>query len=511
MKINQLKAGAVLSYVSMGIGQIVSLIYTPIMLRLIGQSEYGLYNLVSSVVSYLGLLNFGFGSAYMRYYSRYKTKDDKEGIAKLNGMFLIIFCLIGILAVIAGIILTINSNIIFGTELTNEELTRSKILMIILVLNLAISFPNIIFNSYITANEKFIFQKVLQLVKKITNPFIVLPLLYMGFGSIGMALGTTLLNLGIEVSNIIYCYKKLNIKFSFKEFDLELMKEMTIFSSFIFINMVSSQISWNVDKFILGRFHGTISVAIYGLAAKINGYYLSLGTTISYLFIPRIHRLVGKKNNDEDNELTFIFTKIGRIQFLILGLISLGFIFFGEPFIRFWAGENYKEAYPIILLLILPATLPLIQNIGIEIQRAKNMHSFSTKVYLFIAVINVFISIPLASRYNGLGAALGTALALIAGNGLIMNWYYKSKIGLDIKYFWKEIISIIPSFITPIFLGIILINFFNFNNLYTFIVSGMFFVITYIISVWFLGMNKYEKQLIVEPLNDFFKSNKSNK
>ena len=89
MKINQLKAGAILSYVSMGLGYIISIIYTPIMLRLLGQSQYGLYNLVSSVVSYLGLLSFGFGSAYMRYYSRYKVNNDEENIAKLNGMFIV--------------------------------------------------------------------------------------------------------------------------------------------------------------------------------------------------------------------------------------------------------------------------------------------------------------------------------------------------------------------------------------------------------------------------------------
>src|SRR5690554_4612090 len=99
MKINQLKAGAVLSYISMALGYIVSILYTPVMLRLLGQSEYGLYNLVSSVVSYLGILNFGFGSAYMRYYSRYKVQDEKEKIAILNGMFLTIFVVIGLIAV----------------------------------------------------------------------------------------------------------------------------------------------------------------------------------------------------------------------------------------------------------------------------------------------------------------------------------------------------------------------------------------------------------------------------
>src|SRR5690625_3704900 len=126
----------------MGLGYLISIVYTPIMIRLLGQSEYGLYNLVASVVAYLGVLNFGFGSAYMRYYSRYRAKDDKEKIATLNGMFLIIFSVIGVIAVIAGIILALNTELIFGSELTNSELSTAKTLMLILVLNLAISFPN---------------------------------------------------------------------------------------------------------------------------------------------------------------------------------------------------------------------------------------------------------------------------------------------------------------------------------------------------------------------------------
>lgn len=49
---DQLKLGAILSYVSTGMNMAVQLLYTPLMIRLLGQSEYGLYTLVGSVVSY---------------------------------------------------------------------------------------------------------------------------------------------------------------------------------------------------------------------------------------------------------------------------------------------------------------------------------------------------------------------------------------------------------------------------------------------------------------------------
>lgn len=507
MKINQLKAGAALSYISMGLGYLVSIIYTPIMLRLLGQSEYGLYNLVASVVAYLGVLNFGFGSAYMRYYSRYKVKEDREKIATLNGMFLLIFSVIGLIAVIAGTVLVMNTEVIFGSELTGNELSRAKILMMILVINLAISFPNIVFTSHISANEKFVFQKLVQMIKTVANPFVVLPVLLMGYGSVGMVVATTVLNVSVEVINAIYCIKKLKMKFSFSKFDIKLMKEMTVFSSYIFINLVIDQINWNIDKFILGRFHGTVAVAVYGLAAQLNSYYTSIASTVSSVFIPRVHRLVA--DSDNNDALTKLFTRIGRVQFIILSLISTGIVFFGRPFINMWAGSNYDNSYPIALLLIIPVTIPLIQNIGIEIQRAKNMHQFRSWVYFFIALANLIISIPLAKMYGGVGAAIGTAISLIIGNGFLMNWYYHAKVGLDIKYFWKQIISFTPGLVMPILAGILINSFFDLYNALNFFGFGIIYVIIFFISMWFIGMNQYEKDLIGKPirriLDKFFK------
>lgn len=500
---NQLKAGALLSYISMVLGYLVSIIYTPIMLRLLGQSEYGLYNLVASVVAYLGVLNFGFGSAYMRYYSRYKVKDDRKKIENLNGMFLIIFSFIGVIAVIAGLLLAMNTEIVLGSELTGIELSRAKSLMIILVINLAVSFPNIVFVSHITANEKFVFQKLIEMIRVVLNPFFVLPILIMGYGSVGMVVISTLLNIVIEIIYTLYCVKKLKMRFSFRNFDFKLMKEMTVFSSFIFINLVIDQINWNVDKFILGRFHGTVSVAIYGLAAQLNTYYLTIASTVSSVFIPRVHRLVA--NSVQNTEISKLFEKIGRVQFIILSLILTGLVFFGRPFINMWAGNKYDGAYPIVLLLIIPVTIPLIQNIGIEIQRAKNMHQFRSWIYFFIAIGNLCLTIPLAKTYGGVGAAIGTATSLIIGNGFIMNWYYHFRVGLDMWSFWKQIFGFVPALIPPILLGIFINSTFDLYNVLHFLVFGAVYVLVFFVSMWLIGMNQYEKSLIRIPIQKMFK------
>ena len=269
MKLNQLKAGVILTYVQLIIGNIISIIYTPIMLRILGQNEYGLYNLSSSTISYLGLLSFGFGSAYIRYYSKYKVENNENEIKKLNGMFITVYSVIAIVALIAGTILILNIETIFKNGLTASEINKARILMSFMIFNLAISFPTSVLSSYVTANEKFIFQKILNTVQTILNPFVMLPILLMGYKSVGMVIATTVITLIYSGVNLWYCLKKLNMKFSFGKFDFGLMKEITIFSSYIFLNMIVDQINWNVDRFLLGMFKGTGAVAVYGIGSQL--------------------------------------------------------------------------------------------------------------------------------------------------------------------------------------------------------------------------------------------------
>lgn len=498
LKINQRKAGAGLTYIHMGIGFLVSLAFTPIMLRLLGQSEYGLYNLVASVVAYLGILNFGFGSAYVRYFSRYESQGDEEKIAKLNGMFLLLFSFLGLLALVAGLILAQFSDLLFGAKLQAGEGVRAHWLMVILVINLAFSFPSIVFTSHITARERFVFQGLVQLVKTLTSPFLILLALLLGYGSIGMALAVSLVNLVVELVFAGYCLGRLKMTFAFRGLDRGLMREITVFSSYIFINMVIDQVNWNVDKFIIGRIRGTAPVAIYGVAATLHTTYQQVSMAISNVFVPRVHQIVASPGEDKE-ELTRLFTRIGRLQFMILGFAASVLIFFGKPFLLKWAGRAYGESYYVALLLILPVTIPLIQTLGIEIQRAKNMHQFRSWAYLFMALGNLLISIPLTVRFGPVGAAAGTGLSMILGNGLIMNLYNHFKLGLDMGYFWKAIGRFIPALILPILSGILMVRFVDLNQLPLLIGMGLLYMVIFTLSFWFFGMNAYEKDLVRSP------------
>lgn len=498
MHINQRKAGVILSYAGEIVKILVNLVYTPIMLRLLGQSEYGLYQLVYSVVSYLSLLSLGFGSSYLRFYSRYKAQNDEDGVAKLNGMFILIFCSISVICILCGTVMVRNIRTIFGTGLTESEYATAKVLMELLIINLALTFPNSVFNCSITAHEKFLFQKLLILLQNLFSPFLTLPLLIMGYCSIGMVSVTTLLTFVLLISNMFYCFKKLHVRFAFHGLKISLFKEMWVFTFFIFLNQIIDQINWSVDKFLLGRFAGTTAVAVYGVGGQINTLYLQFSSSVSNVFVPKVNRIVAETN--DNTELTTLFTKVGRIQFIVLGLILTGFVFFGMPFVNLWAGEGYGASYAVALLLIIPVTVPLIQNLGIEIQRAKNMHKARAVVYLAIAIANVFISIPLIKFFGPEGAALGTAISLFAGNIIFMNWYYHARIGMNMFYFWKEIAKFIPALIAPCVVGIAIMKFVNITGLVKLGVFAVVYAAVYGLSMYFFGMNEEEKQLVMGPI-----------
>jgi O-antigen/teichoic acid export membrane protein len=463
------------------------------MLRLLGQHEYGLYQLVLSVVSYLGLLSLGFSGAYMRFYSRYKAKNEDEQIPRLNGLFLGIFLIMGMVCIFCGIIMLGNVELIFGTALSQSEYQLIRILLVLMVLNLVMTFPISTFDAFIMSQERFIFQRMLTVLQTLLNPFIALPLLIMGFGSVGMVAVVTALTFVRLAVSIWYSVRKLKVLFVFRNPNFKLLKEMWFFTFFIFIGIIVDQLNWNVGKLLLGRMVGTAAVAVYAVGSQLNLIYLIFSGAISNVFIPQVNRIVAVTNDNQ--VLTKLFVKVGRIQFMVVSMVISGFIIMGQPFIYIWAGEGYHDSFYVALLLMVPMVVSLIQNLGIEIQRAKNMHQTRSLVYLVVAVINVFVSIPLIRTWGSIGAAMGTALSITLGPGLFMNWYYHKRIKLDMKFFWREIGKFIPALIAPITLGVLYMTFSLVTGISTLMMFGSLYVAVFCVSMWLLGVNQEEREM----------------
>lgn len=492
---SQLGAGVILSYLSQALQILTTLFYTPVMLRLLGQSEYGLYQLVYSIVSYLSLMTFGFSSAYIKFYAIAKAdKNPNDEVAKINGMFLTVFCCLGLLVFVLGTVLFFNTETVLGSKLTSSELTTGQILMGIMVVNCALQFPLIVFNNYIIANEQFICLQTLNLISIIMNPCMTFPMLLMGFKSVALALVMLFITIFKFSVSIIYCLKKLNIQFRFKGVKLTLFKDVGKFSFFIFLENLVSMINVSLDRFLLGRMVGSVSVAVYAVGGQINTLYTTLSTSISSVFTPRINTMIAAGNRD--HELSDLFINVGRIQFSVLYLVLLGFTVFGKRFIALWAGDGYENAFYVAMVLIWPNTIELIQNIAIEIQRAKGLQKYRSLLYTIMAVTNIVISIILITKLQEVGAAIGTGMVWIFGSGLLMNFYYWKKVGLKIKRFWVEILRMSLFGIILLVPGFYFQSYIQSCSLIRYVVLIVAFALVYLTLLLCLGIRKTERKQI---------------
>lgn len=490
----QISGGIILSFISQLISIILGLVYMPIMIKILGQNEYGLYQLVQSVVNYLNLMNFGFSGAYIRYYSIAKANDDETEIANLNGMFMRIFMLISLLCIIAGWVLYINIGIL-GKLLTADDYIMARKLLVILVLNMAVSFPSSMFTVYLSANEKFIFQQSVNVVVNILIPLLTLPLLWCGYGSIGVVMITLLLSIGRLLINAWYCFKKLNMKLHLRYFSKIVFLDLLGFTFFIFLSDIVDQMNTNVDKFLLGRIRGTISVAIYSVGFNLCNYYRLFSWMIPEMFIPEANRIAIEEKDDK--KLTEIFTRIGCYNNYLLLLVLTGFILAGKPFVQLLFGPEYERAYDVGLILMASSYIPSIQTLGIDIQNAKNKHKVRSVIYFGIACLNVIVSVFLIRRWGEIGTSQGTFASVLLGSGLFMNIYYHRNIGLDVVYFWKEVLKwTIPALLFCLATKILIINNFNISSWVRFLVFIFGYAVVYFILLWFIGLKQDERKTL---------------
>lgn len=510
-KVSQLKAGAILSYVTLLIGNLIPLIYTPLMLRIIGPDEHGLYSIAQSVVNYLTLLSFGFGGSIVRYITKYRALEDKENEEKTFGLFMIVYGIFSALVLIVGFVMSLGVNVFFSKTLDGAEFDKMRILLMLMSVNVMITFISTVFSSIIIAHEKFIFNKLLSLVTTILSPCVSIVLLLMGFASVGMTLAATVVNVVSLVGYFIYCLKKLKIKPRFRNLDFNILKEIIKFSAFVFLAELANMLYFATDRVLLGAHVSTVAVSIYTVGATFSNYLNSFTTGISSVLMPRVTSMVFKGASNE--EMDDVFIKVGRLQFIIVSFVISAFVVFGRQFMPIFAGEGYGDAYWIAVILMVPLAVPLIQSVAVNIITARNKHLFRSLVLIGVALLNVVLTIAaIWLGWEGIGAALASAIATVVGTIFIMNWYYYKKMGINIPRFWTEILKLCPVPVGMLLVGLGVTHFVDVSGVVRFLIGAVVFTVIYLPLLWIASLNEYEKGLFDGVLNKLrIKSRKGTK
>ena len=495
---NQRKFGTLLSYLHIILNNTISIIYTPYMLRMMGQSEYGLFGTANSFISYLSILSFGVGGAYIRFNARCRATGDKDEEARLNGMFLSVFSFLSVLVLVGGTLCIVFVDKLVGNTFTVNEIYKLRVILFVLTLNTMATFIFNVVMMALMAYEKFIAIRLTTLIAGVVTPLCNVIALKIGGRAITITVLSTVIGISCMLFYLFYAKRVIAMRFSFRGFQFSLLTEIFTFSGFLFLNSITDQITFSTDNIILGATLGTSAVAVYTVGSNFKNYFQQFSSAISGVFAPKINMLVAQKQGI--SALDDVFIRVGRIQFYMIALIIIGYISIGQDFVRLWAGNDYGDAFYIGLLLMLSVCIPSFQNVGLEIQKAMNMHKARSIVYFFIALTNVLLTIPFSRMWGGIGAALATALCMILGYSIFMNWHYSSRLGLNIKKFWLSIAQILPGCVPPIIVGWFIHQFWSLNSFLSILAAALIISTVFLCSVWKFSMNSYEHDLFSAPI-----------
>ncbi len=503
--------GVSLSYVLTLTANFLGLILAPFLLSRLGSSELGIYETIGAIAGYMAVLDFGVNSTITRYISKYRAEKREDKAQNLVAHCLILYSVLAIVVFIIGYIIWLNLPIITEIQsklqskviITQENMETARTMLLILVANIALSLPLRSFGAVMNGYEKFAIPRLLNILRVVLRFVFIIIFINLNYGIVTIAIIDTILNISMLLINMFYVMFVMKQKIALTHYDSKLIKELLIFSLPIFLTMVYDQIFWKVDQVIMSVMISLAAATVVSFVMRLVIIFMRFSTSLSEVFLPRVTKMVVEKATGDD--LTDLMIKVGRIQFLVLGVILSGYLLFGQNLLQNWIGgrDAYTDAnlynmYLIGVIILIPLTLPLIQNTGISILVAKNKHKFRSVIYFIIAVLNIGLTIFLVDQIGIIGASIATSIALIIGNGIIINIYYSRVIGLKIGRFFKDCVlkMLMPIVISSGFGYLVLRFIATQNSWWNLILCCFAYLFIYAIIMWLLGMNTYEKDMV---------------
>lgn len=490
---NQIKIGAILSYLSIGINIIAGLIYTPWMVDTIGKSDYGLYTLSNSLIT-LFLVDFGLSSAVSRYVAKYRAEGRQDKVNNFLGAVYKLYLIIDAVIFVALVIIYFCIDSIY-VKLTPAELEKFKVVYLISASFAIINFPFVTFNGILNSYEKFIPLKLADVIYRILLVALTVITLLFGGGLYGLVAVHAIVGLIVIAYKWIVIKKQITLKINWKYSDFSLYKDIFGFSIWVTISSLAQRLVFNITPSILGAVASSAAIAVFGIVTTIEGYTYTITTAINGMFMPKISRIY--ERGREKDELMPLMLSVGKFQYAINGLIVAGFAVVGKEFINLWMGSTYLDAYYGILLVIIPGLFfnsMQIANTAMVVRKKVNLQAW---VNLGMGIVNVLLSIILSSCLGVIGACISISIAYML-RAVVLLFIYKRVLKIDMASF---VINCyfrmgIPIIIT-IVLGCLMNSLLSNGGWLVLAAKGLVIVVIYAAVTLLLGLSSEERNKLL--------------
>lgn len=447
--LNKEKRGILLGigvgYVHLLVGFLSIFFLTPIIIKYVGQSVYGLWAVLNSIVGYFLLFDFGTNTSVAKYTAEYGALDKKETLSDMASAIFFFILLVGALIVVLAAVFSFFIPRIF--KIPAELISSGKIAFVIMSLNIALLLTAGVFGNIIYGYQRVDVWKSFAILQLTAYMLLTILALRLGFGLIGMAVAITISNFLLLFLNMTFLKRSgYDISVKPRWSRLKKMKEIVPYSLRTFALVLTSRVLYYTSSIIIGIFLGTSMVTSYDIAYKLCFYITALFGIISTTIFPQFSKLYTLGDIDSVRNL---YVKATKASLAIMMPIAIFLIFLGEPFINLWVGkENFVGMQVLAFFIAMnfihavgtPAGL-LLQGIG------KNKALLCSEI--INAGLNLLFSIILVRKLGLMGVALGGVGACVCTSAWVVPF-------LACKYTKLSIGKLVTSAVLPpIFAGLV--------------------------------------------------------
>lgn len=492
----------IMLYVRMIVIMIVTLYTSRVVLHLLGEEDYGIYNVVGTIVVSLVFVQNSLVSATQRFLSYEIGRKNKENIRRAFSMSINIqFILIAVLLVLFETIgLWLLNNVLV---IPSERLHAANVAYQLSILTFCVNIIRTPYNALIISFEKMNIYAWLSIVEALLKLSVVFLLKIEGIDKLIIySFLVFIVTVVINTFYIIYCnyeYRQV-CKYRFEK-DWELLKEMFSFSGWNLLGGASGAIVHEGPSYFMNVFLGVRVNAAMGIAKQVSSAVYNFSSNFQTAFNPQI---VKSYASGEFEYLKDLVKKSSIVSFFLISVFAIPIILCADTIFGLWLVEVPKYAIEFSVLLMIAQMITAVASPLWMLAHAIGDIKQYQLVLTFINCINLPVSWLILKMNLEPYYILAFQIVLSICAFAYRMFYLRKRMSFSVKVFLKDVvlkcilmtIVIVP---VPYLLAEMV------PGVAGCFITAVFSTLICIIVFFFIGFNKNERSQIVAYLKVFFR------
>jgi O-antigen/teichoic acid export membrane protein len=491
--------GIALSYLHTVVNMVCGLFLSVFLLRVLGDTEYGIYQTIASFANCLVLLEFGMGTVIVRNISmcRGRGADPEEIRRNISTIWTMTWLLCGLIIAVS-VLFYLCIPTIYADSMSPEQASYAQQIFVFITGYLILAFLLQTVNGIILAYEHYAYAPIQTTVRTLIRMILLTVLMQYRYAILIAVIDVVVNGVCLAVS-YGFCTKRLSVKLLPGVCDRAVLRAALPLCLAIFLQAIVNQANNNAAKFIIGIVMSPESVTLYSVALYIFSIFSSLTTIPVSMYAPAVTRKVGQ--GLQGKQLAGELVASCRLTTLIGGLVFFGFVAVGRQFVNLMYGQAYLQAWYIAVILMAPMYINMANGVLVNVLDAMNKRMSRSMVLIISTGLNIVLTVFWLDRWGLLGAAAAMALSTFLGQVLTMNVYYQKVLRIPVLWLFRQSFrGIWPHLVLGCTAALAVGEVIS-DELISFIVGGCLFVCIALGGYVCFGMTETEKMQLRKIIN----------